>query len=160
MFPAYVVHALPGRVRIKIPSRRGDAAYFVQLQSELSRCKGVAAIQANLRAASVLIAFAPTGDLNTIASFARKKKLFNLEAEAQLPQQSIGEIAAAQLNFVDRLLATGSRGHIDLQSSFFVLFLGLALRQIWRGEIMMPAIPLLWTALGLLKDLRPPSGGR
>lgn len=154
MFPAYVIHSLPGRVRIKIPSKRSDAAYFVRLEAELTRCKGVASIQANLRAASILIGYAATGDLNTIANFARKRQLFNLEPEGQLPpQQSIGELAAAQIKFLDRLIETGSRGHLDLQSSFFLLFLVLGLRQMWRGQIMQPAIPLLWRVMEILYKL-------
>ncbi|HUL11212.1 MAG TPA: hypothetical protein VLU73_03460 [Methylococcaceae bacterium] len=151
MFLAYVSHSLPGRVRIKIPSRRSDAAYFVRLEAELARCKGVASIQVNLRAASVLIGYAPTGDLNTIATFARKKQLFDLAPEGMLPpQQSIGELVAGQIKFLDRLIETGTRGHMDLQSSFFLLFLVLGLRQMWRGDIMQPAIPLLWRAMEVL----------
>jgi len=154
MFSAYVIHALPGRVRVKIPSKRGDAAYFARLEAELIRCEGVASARSNQRAASVLIAYAGAGGLTGIADFARRKQLFNLQPEHQVPkQQSIKECAAAQMEFLDRLMNTGSRGRVDLPSAFFLLFLVLGLRQMWRGEIMQPAIPLLWRAMEILSKL-------
>lgn len=154
MYAAYVIHALPGRVRVKIPCKRGDAGYFARLENELVRCEGVASARSNQRAASVLIAYAGAGGLGGIADFARSKQLFDLQSQHQVPkQQSIKECAAAQMEFLDRLMGTGSRGRIDLPSAYFLLFLVLGLRQMWRGEIMQPAIPLLWRAVEILNKL-------
>ncbi len=152
MLAAYLVHALPGRARIKIPAKRGNQAYFLELASELGRCAGVVSVQVNPWAASTLVVHAAS-DVERIAGYARERRLFDLKMDKEAPpRSSIGEIAASQLDFLDHLLATGSRGNLDLRSAIFLLLIGLALRQIWRGQIVQPALPLLWDALEILRD--------
>lgn len=158
MFPAYIVHSTPGRVRLRIPGKRGDAIYFAGLEAALTKCADVETVQVNVRAASVLITQMQGSSLPSVADFARRHKLFSLKQAEATPVRSLGEIVAAQIAEADRLIATGSRGRLDSQSIFFLLFLGLGLKQMWRGQIMQPAIPLLWRAMEILKDLNPPQG--
>jgi hypothetical protein len=115
------------------------------------RCDGVASARANQRAATILITYAGAIGLKRIADFARRMELFSVQSEQDAPsQQSVGECVAAQLKFLDRVMDAGSGGRMDLQSAFFLLFLVLGLWQMWRGEIMQPAIPLLWRAVEVL----------
>jgi len=152
MLPAYVTHAVPGRTRIKIPAKRGNGLFFAQLESGLQKCPDIASIQVNHRAGSALITFRAEGSLASVSRYARQHKLFRLENDPP-PLKSVGEILADQLAQVNRLIGAGSRGHIDLQTLFFFLFLVLGMQQVWRGQIMQPAIPLLWRAVGILKNL-------
>jgi hypothetical protein len=153
MLSAYLVHALPGRARIRIPAKRGNQSYFRDLESALGRCADVTSVQVNPTAASALIVYPPAADLQTIANCARERQLFDLKpAVDSPPAQSIGETAASQLDFLDRLLATSSRGNMDLRSAVFLLLIALAMRQIWRGHVMQPAVALLWDAFELLRD--------
>jgi hypothetical protein len=152
MLPAYVAHAVPGRTRIKIPAKRGDSLFFAKLESGLLRCPDVASVQTNYRAASILITFSAEGSLASVDHYARQHRLFNLENEP-LPLKTVGELISDQVGQVNRLVGTGSRGHLDIQSIFFLLFLGLGLKQLWRGHIMQPAIPLLWRAMEILRDI-------
>ncbi|MGH1574230.1 hypothetical protein ACRAWG_30810 [Methylobacterium sp. P31] len=52
---AFLVHCLPMRLRIVIPSRRGDRVYFVHLQRTLSKLPDVIRIGINPIAASVVV---------------------------------------------------------------------------------------------------------
>lgn len=152
MLPAYVTHAVPGRTRIKIPSKRGNGLFFAQLERDLRKCPDIASIQVNHRAGSALVAFRAEGSLASLNRYARQHQLFRLENDPP-PLKSVGEILAGQLAQINRLIGTGSRGHVDLQTLFFFLFLVLGMQQAWRGQIMQPAIPLLWRAVGILKSL-------
>ena len=153
MFPAYVAHAVPGRIRIKIPSKRGDAFYFATLEASLRNCPGLSSLQINARAASALVTFSGAGNLTVLSQFAKRNKLFLLQNDDMPNMKTLRELAFSGVNQVDHLITTGTRGHVDMQSIFFILFLGLGLQQLWRGQIMQPAIPMLWRALEILKDL-------
>jgi hypothetical protein len=160
LFPAYIVHAVPGRARIKIPGKRGDGPFFAALEASLQACPAVRAVQVNDRAASVLITHLPQSPLKAIADYARQHRLFGLDGEQALPLPSPVEIFADGLKRTDRLLkqadqliAAGSGGRLDTQSVFFLLFLGLALRRAWRSHLLEPDMPLLWRVVELLKGL-------
>ena len=154
LFPAYIVHSVAGRARIRIPAKRGDGLFFANLEAGLQACADVQTAQVNSRAASILITYAPDTNLKSIADYARRHKLFSLRGDQPVPLKTVGEAFASQLGKADRLIASTSRGHLDSQSIFFLLFLGLGLLQMWRGRIMQPAIPLLWRSLEILKDLK------
>lgn len=152
MLTAYVSHAAPGRARIKIPERRGNGLFFARLERDLLLCPAIASIQVNHRAGSALVTFGAAGNLETVSRYARQRKLFKLE-ETPPPLKTLGELVADQVSQINRLVGTGTRGHIDLQTLFFFLFLVLGMQQAWRGQILQPAIPLLWRALEILKTI-------
>ncbi len=154
LFPAYIVHSVPGRARIRIPAKRGDGLFFANIESILQGCADVQTVQVNGRAGSVLITYGLGSNLKSIANYARRHRLFSLSSDQPAPLKTVREIFAAQLDRADRLLSSGSRGHLDSQSIFFLLFLGLGLLQMRRGRIMQPAIPLLWRAMEILRDIK------
>lgn len=158
LLPAYVIHAVPGRARIKIPGKRGDGAFFATLETGLLACPAVQTVQVNAHAASVLITHPPHSPLKSIADYARQHGLFGLHAEAAQPLPSATEIFLARLKQTDQMfkevdqrLAAGSGGRLDLQSIFFLLFLGLGLQRLWHSRRLKPEVPLLWHIVELLK---------
>ena len=44
---ARLAHSLPGRKRVKIDEKRGDAAYFATLKKELTEWHSVVAVEIN-----------------------------------------------------------------------------------------------------------------
>src|SRR5579875_402709 len=52
---AELVHQLPGRLRLRVPARRGDAAFFAEMAKRLGGLAGVGAVHANPRSASLLL---------------------------------------------------------------------------------------------------------
>lgn len=152
--PAYISHALPGRLRLKIPKKRGNRDYFNTLKKALSQCPGVAELRLNRRTASVLILYAGTQP-DAIADYASEKGLFLVREEA-LPNLAFADLAALNLNRFDSRLQEGSRHALDMRSLVLIILLGLAVRQIVKGNIIAaPAVTLLWHAYELLSRINP-----
>lgn len=150
MHSAYLVHAVTGRARIRIPARRGDEAYFAGLKIRLAECPLLDSIEINARAASLLVTFADGCGIDTLASQAREQGLFELRKEAP-PVKPLGTLLTEQMQQADRLIGAGAQ-QLDAQSRFVLLFLGLGLQQLVRGQVLQPAIPLLWKVVDLLRN--------
>jgi hypothetical protein len=146
---AYKVHAVSGRTRLKIPSRRGEAAYFAQVAERLTECPGVVQVRVNSRTASVLISHQAPFD--NIAAFAAEEALFALAGESL--HQFLSRYTSENLQWLDELLGLASNGSLDLRSMLIISLVGLSLLQIARGQILLPATSLLWYA-GHLLDLK------
>jgi hypothetical protein len=140
----------PGRVRFRIPIKRGDAIYFNRIRSELESLPEVIAIRVNPLSASVLILHHGDFDLGQLVQWARSRRLFSVPRQPDR-RLTLGEMMWHKTKQVESALETLTRGRIDLETSFFFLFLVLGLSQVWRGQIMQPAIPLLWRAMDLLR---------
>lgn len=149
MHTAYVVHRLPGRLRLKIPAKRGNAGYFAALAEALRACPGVLSVEANATAASLLIHYPPTLETADLAAAASKAAPLDL-AYGEPPADSIAETLAALLQRGDSVLRRSSGGQMDFRSASVLTLLGLALYQIARGEILQPAVPLLLGAMAAL----------
>ena len=52
---AHIVHRTATRLRVRVPARRFDHAYFQQLEARLADCAGVRSVEANPLTSSVLI---------------------------------------------------------------------------------------------------------
>lgn len=52
---AYIAHRTPHRLRIKIPSQKGNGEYFGQLQQFFSRQKGVECVEVNPLTGSLVV---------------------------------------------------------------------------------------------------------
>jgi hypothetical protein len=52
-----VVHFLPGRVRLKVPAAKGNAAYIAQVREMFLQVPGVRSLEANPITGSVLILY-------------------------------------------------------------------------------------------------------
>ncbi|MEI6354571.1 MAG: HMA2 domain-containing protein [Methylococcus sp.] len=152
MLTAYVVHTVPGRARIRLPSKRGDALFFGRLEQWLLTCPGIVDVKTNVRAASALLVFEGQGDLAQVAEAARHHRWFRMERNPP-PLKTVGASFSDHLEQLNELITTTTRGHLDTHSVFFLFFLGLGLQQIVRGNVMQPAIPMLWRALEILRDM-------
>lgn len=144
---ARVVHRLPGRVRLRVPARRGDRDWFSSAVVELAMARGVLSARADPRLASLLIHH--DGPLEAIAAAAERHGLFRLLDLAPRPESLLGGMRgeAAAWNAGLRRAA----GDADLAS---LAFLGLCLSALWqlaRGQILPPAATLAWYAAYLLQ---------
>src|SRR5690349_7256419 len=93
-----ISHAIDGRMRVRIPERKGDKDFFARVREELEREPGIAHVQPNPLTGSVLI----THDLDTerLAALVESLGLFHLEpesAEAPAPAADAASPALAAL---------------------------------------------------------------
>ncbi|MGZ5007309.1 MAG: HMA2 domain-containing protein [Methylobacter sp.] len=154
---AYIKHQLPGRVRLKIPQKKKDSGYFERIAEFLTGFPGITQLQLNPAAASILICHAPGTEFGAIGEFAEANGLFNLtEAPEQeiivIPQVPIATLTSTTLNDIDELLKEFSQGLLDNRSLLLLTLIGLALHQTAKGNVMVPAVSLLWSAIELLRE--------
>jgi len=150
MVSAFVVHELPGRLRLRIPEKRSDSAFFAGLAERLTECPGVRSIEINALTGSILLFHAAETSAVDVARYAEQAALFSVIPSSATPARTLGQCAAKGLDAFDRGLTAASGGWVDLQSAFFLLLLGLAVRQARRGQVLAPAISLFWEAIGLV----------
>ena len=122
---AQVAHAMPGRARLRVADRRGDAAYFASVSKGLSAIAGVRAVEVAPMTGSVLIQH--SGPLARIGVAAREARLF-VVGEAPQAARETAEFS------------------IDPQVIAALAFLAAALWQMSKERFLPPAITLLWYA--------------
>lgn len=155
---AYVKHQLPGRVRLKIPQKKGDADYFARIAKSFAKFPGIAQLQFNPTSGTVLIRHdAAKAQFSNISEFAQTNGLFSIaeplpEKPFSIPHQPIARLTSTRLNRFDQSLIELSEGLIDSRSLFFLILTGMAVHQIARGKIMTPATSLIWGAIELLRE--------
>jgi len=153
---AYIKHQLPGRVRLKIPQKRGDFRYFDRIAELFTDCPGITQLQLNPPAASILICHVTETDFLNIAEFAQTNGLFTITEQPEetysMPYLPIPKFTSKGLNRVDESLMDFSQGLLDGRSLLILALIGLAVRQMTKGNIMGPATTLLWYAFSLLKE--------
>jgi Heavy metal associated domain 2 len=142
-----ITHRMNGRVRLRIPDKRRDAAYFARLKETLSRCPGVESVIVNPLTASVLI----TGpvDADEVIVYGENSKLFRLEPRGFIP---FSERLTHQLHKVDERVRDATSGQLDLNSAAVVGMLGAALWQLSRRRVLPEALTVLWYAAWLLAN--------
>ncbi|WP_354682363.1 HMA2 domain-containing protein [Cupriavidus necator] len=140
---AQLSHALPGRLRVKVPTRRHDAAYFDDVVRRLSECSGVDEVSVNPVTASVLIIHSTSDD--AVASYALQQELFRLRLDRTA---SKSRIVARQLSAsAPRLYSAEPMSPSDRRAGMLSASLAsLGVLQTLRSQVMVPAISLLWYA--------------
>jgi hypothetical protein len=150
---ALVSHSLPTRLRIKIPSRKRDAAYFAAVQEGLSSCPGVTRVEVNPLVGSVLVHY--SGDAKSLAAHAKARRLFHVKAGKARRRSIMGEVAATFGTYNSQLKKmTG--GELDLASLVFLSLVVSGVYQILRGNLTAPAwYTAFYYALGVFSHNRP-----
>lgn len=171
---ARVVHCTTGRLRLKIPEKRGDHGFFASVERRLSGWDSVRRIETNPLTGSLLVHFTEPEAL--FAENSLKNDLFRVAVEdlaENLLGDLLGEAAPAvplveramqQMRELDQALRSGSGGGADIRTIAFLALLGAGLVQLIRGQVSAPAATLLWYAGAILRlwDDRPEvsAGGR
>jgi hypothetical protein len=128
---AYVAHAGAGRTRLRVPARQGDAGFFSACAARLAELEGVHAVRPRALTAGLLVEH--EGGFEAIAEQASAAGLFRLgEPELEGDAQPALPIAAGVLG-------------------------ALAVLQVFRRQLLPPAITLLWYAAALARPSQEPS---
>ena len=149
-----VCHLTNGRLRVKIPEKRRDEAFFATIRERLASWSSVRAVEVNPLTASVLVHFSDVGAL--FAENALRNDLFSvnfdeLEAEHERPRQALTDWAKQRWAKADERLRQLSGGNADLRSAAFLVAVIGAVVQLLRGQIAPPAATLLWDAGEMLQ---------
>jgi hypothetical protein len=124
---AEIVHRINGRLRLRVPERRGDDVWFADTRRALAGFPGVLRVAANSDTGSFLI---------------RGK---------DLALRRIPEIAEDRGWFMLSDSHRHRKPASDALAGLAPVFFGLAVLQAARGQIMVPALSLLWYALEIIR---------
>jgi hypothetical protein len=144
---AYIAHQIPGRVRLKIPAKRGDARYFESIASLFTDCREVHYSETNPTTGSILILH--EGDLMPLIQRAEQQSLFQIACQ---PSATIPLKARTTDSFkqTDSSLKNLTNGGLDLATVLFLGLIALAIYQALEGNVLAPASTLLWYAFATL----------
>ena len=154
---AYITHATRGRVRIKIPDRKGDSAYFSSLRERLaglSELPGIQRVEANPLTGSILVTHTmdlQAVDLGLVAQYSEFNNLFRLRVSPP-DKAPAPEKLAQTFREINGKVGGRASGDNDFGMLAILGFVGVAIIQLTRGHIMMPAITALWYAHSLIKE--------
>ena len=123
---ASVAHNSAGRLRLKVPERRGDPAFFADLGGKLAAAPEVNEVETNARTASILIKHDSSGE--ALLAWADDHNLLTPSGRLFTPDR---QRPAAEPNW-RTLLA--------------LAVLLLAVIQLFRGQILGPATTLAFMA--------------
>lgn len=142
---AEIQHAMTGRVRVRIPEKRGDRSYFEWVAGALREMPEVETVETNPLTGSVLV-FHRT-DANSIVHRAEQAELFHVIAAA--PREIPTIKAQHLLTAVDSRIASATSGGWDLNSLLMVVCAVAGGWQVARQNVWPAAASMFWYSLTL-----------
>ncbi len=152
---AHLSHIATGRVRLRIPTKRGDDAYFRALEAALAARSDVQTVQTSARTGSLLFYHDGSLDLDALARQAQEQGWFLLDLKPP-SRESLEALVSRQLSRLDGWMRRFSGSRLDNPSLLFLALALLAGRQIAKGQVAPPAVTVLWYLYELLQH----HGGR
>ncbi|MEN8176399.1 MAG: HMA2 domain-containing protein [Pseudomonadota bacterium] len=150
-FAAQVVHQLPGRIRLRIAEKRKDTGFFEEARTKLLQYPDVDSVSTNDLTATLTVRH--NIDAESLERLLGEElDLALVPATPAENRYSLAPVGAA-VRAMDDEMRRATGGSADLRALLFLLLVGMAIRQIARGRIMIPAVSLLWYAFELV--LRP-----
>lgn len=144
---AHAVHRLPGRIRFRVPDRRGDDAFFDEVEKRFERLEGVRDVETNSTTGSVLVRYDATLEelLNATLGSDLGELLELVVSAPPLAHQFRSAMAA-----IDGNVRAYTDGELDLTTLAALALLAMAGVQLWRGRQPVLAVSLAWYASELL----------
>jgi hypothetical protein len=145
---AIVSHRTAERLRIKIPSRKKNDAFFSEVKQSLDRDLKCRLVQINALTGSILIVDSGI-DLETLADHASREGLFTLEPRSA-PSQLLGQAVFAPVAALNRKISGFTAGAVDFPGLVFVVLCAFGLYEILRGNVKPPPwYTAFWYAFGI-----------
>ena len=159
---AHIVHQVPGRVRFRLPSKRGDAAFFARAADTLRVQAGVVAVATDARTGSVLVEHSL--DADAVVSLAAANAPFHVTGAQARQGPKAAALSAAAAGFAALGTYQLARGRVagnalenfwNAYGAYAVLgqpwasaaLVGVGLYQLANRRILGPAVSLYFYAL-------------
>ena len=152
---ARIAHLTTRRLRIKVPEKRRDVAFFDFVQGRLAAWDSVGRVETNPLTASILVHFSDAERL--LLEMVAKNDFLDIDFDtiAQSAELVVTGAAARSFAASDNALRSWTQNQIDMRSVVFLLLFVGGVYQLLRGRLSTPAPTLLWYAgslLGLWRD--------
>jgi hypothetical protein len=145
---AYIVHKSRGRMRLQVREMCKDQAYFETAREQLEDVAGIDEVSVNSITGSIVLLHSLDSH-EQLTGLLRQLPIFDL-SEARFPEASAFTPLRSGLSGIEALLKSGTASSIDLRTVAFIGMMGLTLHQILRGQVLGPALPMLWNAFSLI----------
>ena len=139
---AQIVHQTRDRMRLRIPGRRKDVPYFMDLYENLRALPGITDVVINPTTASVLLHFPGESD-GPIQKNLQQIGLLPEEGEQEQPEQPV-------VGRMERFFAGKNSRATHVRTVLLVAMFGMAVHQFRRGKIFAPTVSVLWYAYDLI----------
>jgi hypothetical protein len=151
---AYISHMLPGRLRIKIPSKKGDGYFFGEMHNQFSAYTGIEKVEVNSLTGSILLIH--TLDIGTIAAFSRQKNLFTIRDTQRYGNQTyISRKISETFQDINHTVLVSTKGFANVPDLLVLTLIGLSIFQISQGNFIAPAwYTALWYAMNIFLKAR------
>ncbi|HZS81974.1 MAG TPA: hypothetical protein VFA50_03840 [Stellaceae bacterium] len=154
---AYAVHRVPGRIRFRVPERRGDAKFFGEVEQCLRRLDGVDHVKTNPVTASVLVHH--QGEIADLARAAFGNDVGKL-VEIVLGSPPLARTVRTEIATIDETVRRVTNGEMDLATLASCGLLAMAAVHLLTGRQPVMAVSLGWYATELLRRSGAPDNGR
>jgi len=147
---AYVSHQAPGRLRIKIPSKKGDSRYFEAIKSGFAGLGGIDDLQANPVTGSVLFLL-KGASTEAIASHALSRGIFKLHEKSSNAPIGLQQRMSGTFKGMNDQIKSLTGNELDIAGAAFLVLIGAGIYEISRGNFTAPAwYTAFWYALNIL----------
>jgi len=140
-----LVHRTRDRLRLRIPEKRKDLQYFLGLYDSLREIPGIADVEINPVTSSILLRF-PCEVADSVFGTLYQIGLLSVDAEAHTSPREPGPIG--------HFLSRQRTSVVDIRAVLLLFLVALAVHQIRRGVLLVPALSVLWYAYDLLISYR------
>jgi hypothetical protein len=147
---AVIAHASTGRLRIKIPSQKGNLVALKSRGDQLAACPGILSIEVNPGTGSILLIHQTT--VREIAEYARSKDLFSLQEQKgpKVPSADLRRNLGETFKSVDRRIQNLTDGDLDLSGFALAALIVTGTAQILTGNaVAIPWFAAYWYAFHL-----------
>lgn len=149
---AHVRHSIPGRIRLRIPSKKGDPYFFGEMYKQLSLCEGIRRVEVNSMTGSILIIHDVA--IETIAAFSRQNNLFTIEEPKRFGVRGRETYLARKISetfrAVNHKVVVSTGGFANIADLLVLALIGLSVYQISKGNFIAPAwYTALWYAMNI-----------
>lgn len=154
-----IAHQIEGRTRLRAASRPVDAAEFEAFADRLAGLNGVEDVDWRAATGSLVVEHPALEATELAAGITQIGGA--LVAEPQEPTLRPNSLMPVRhgLDALDGMLSRSTAGGLDMRTLVFATLVGLALRQLMQGQVMVPAISLLGWAFQLLPASAAADGG-
>jgi len=144
-----IAHQIEGRTRLRALERPVDGAAFAEFAERLAACPGVDALDARHTTGSLVIEHPGMDALELNGCVAQAGGVIET-ATAVAPADPLQPVRNGTRR-VDTALSQLTAGGLDARTLTFMVVFGMAVVQIMRGQVMVPAVSLLFYAFDLLR---------
>jgi hypothetical protein len=141
-------HASKGRLRLKVPSKKRNPAFFEQLQGKLKEVPGLTEIRVNPLSASILILHTDLPD--EISAWLQAHNALSTKGDPLLHPNNVHKRISGTFNEVNGRIRGFTKGELDVPTLSFIALLTVGIYQISRGNFTAPAwYTAFWYAMNI-----------